>query len=56
MRVLLLITILGCLLARGVEAQTQTRVWVDTDPACGATLSTSDPDDCLAILMAMKLP
>jgi purine nucleosidase len=31
------------------------RVWLDTDPACGAE-RTADPDDCLAILLAARSP
>lgn len=31
------------------------RVWIDTDPACGHS-ATSDVDDCLAILQAVRSP
>ena len=31
------------------------RVWIDTDPACGHSRS-SDPDDCLAILLLARTP
>lgn len=32
----------------------QIRVWIDTDMACGQMLTSSDPDDCLAYLLAKR--
>lgn len=29
-------------------------VWIDTDPACGKLLVNSDPDDCLAYILAKR--
>ncbi len=34
----------------GPEVATSRRIWIDTDAACGAS-PTSDPDDCLAIIL-----
>ena len=37
------------LVAKGPKIEPASRIWTDTDAACGATART-DPDDCLAIL------
>lgn len=55
----LLLLLVGC---TGVElppliqvtTANNERVWVDMDPACGAELVYSDPDDCLAYIMARR--
>ncbi len=36
------------LVAGGPKVQLSSRIWIDTDAACGTT-PTTDPDDCLAI-------
>lgn len=42
-----------CFLATAASAKT--RVWIDTDPACGLT-AMSDPDDCFALLYLLAAP
>ena len=37
------------LLSGGPKVEPMSRIWIDTDAACGATART-DPDDCIAIL------
>jgi hypothetical protein len=37
------------LVSGGPKVEPTSRIWVDTDAACGANART-DPDDCLAIL------
>ncbi|NQV93502.1 nucleoside hydrolase [Candidatus Kaiserbacteria bacterium] len=54
-----LLSLIGC---AGVELPQLTpvtsanseRVWVDMDPACGVELVHSDPDDCLAYILARR--
>ncbi len=48
--ILLLLT-----LALAAPAFAKTRVWIDTDPACGLG-ATSDPDDCFALLHLLTSP
>jgi purine nucleosidase len=36
-------------------AEAATRIWIDTDAACGAD-RTTDPDDCLALLLMATTP
>ncbi|MAF59680.1 MAG: nucleoside hydrolase [Candidatus Pacebacteria bacterium] len=49
---ILFATLFAVLLSWTAEAKKQ--VWIDADPACGEMLQTSDPDDCVAILMAIR--
>ena len=37
------------------SASAKTRVWIDTDPACGLS-AMSDPDDCFAVLYLLAAP
>lgn len=49
MRNLSMFMLLAMLLGIGLPASAATRVWIDTDPACG-TGATNDADDCIALL------
>lgn len=48
-----LIALLSIALAEPAAART--RIWIDTDPACGLG-ATSDPDDCFALLHLLASP
>jgi purine nucleosidase len=52
--IVLLVTVLMLVVGSRAEAET-IRVWIDTDPSCGHS-ATSDVDDCLAILQAVRSP
>ncbi|MEX0652455.1 MAG: nucleoside hydrolase [Candidatus Paceibacterota bacterium] len=38
-----------------IKEASPARVWIDMDPACGENLVYSDPDDCLAYVMARQV-
>jgi hypothetical protein len=43
------------LVERGPIVSMPDRIWIDTDAACGHS-RTTDPDDCLAILLLARTP
>ncbi|MGH6913121.1 MAG: hypothetical protein ACREH3_05395, partial [Geminicoccales bacterium] len=43
------------LVERGPAVDMPSRIWIDTDAACGHG-RTTDPDDCLAILLLARAP
>jgi len=55
MRTLSLTFLLAAVAALAPPASAKTRVWIDTDPACGLG-ATRDPDDCLALLYLLAAP
>jgi len=55
MRNLSMFMLLAMLLGTCLPASAATRVWIDTDPACG-TGATNDADDCIALLYLLAHP
>ena len=55
MRNLSMFMLLAILLGTCQLASAATRVWIDTDPACG-TGSANDADDCIALLYLLAHP
>lgn len=55
MRKLSMFMLLSILLGTWLPASAATRVWIDTDPACG-TGPANDADDCIALLYLLSHP
>ncbi len=55
MKNIICVSLLVWFLSAPISAWTQHAVWIDTDPACGHS-SSSDVDDCLALVMALNSP
>ena len=55
MRNLSMFMLFTMLLGTCLPASAATRVWIDTDPACG-TGATNDADDCIALLYLLAHP